>query len=225
MWEKSNQRKIQFVAARYGLKSIDTELLYCEIKNIIWDLSFYRFYVICISGDGAVENRSVFKRLCTHTAQDILPEGALLANPWIKKDFPLAFQHPHPRLSHIMIFIMGNMPHIAEKLVSPLEMSSCRDSRQNLRVRSNDKDEDDDTLRIFIGLDKLYNIWLRARTAKGSSILIYKFSRDMYIKDANTQMCVHLCTRTFSESQAKMVENCGGPGIQAIVPLLCRQIY
>ena len=34
-WEKSRRRKIQFVAARYGLKSIDTEFLYRKIEGIV----------------------------------------------------------------------------------------------------------------------------------------------------------------------------------------------
>ena len=69
-----------------------------------------------------------------------------------------------------MIFITGDMPHTLKIFANTLEMSSCQDLRRNLKVRPNDKDEDDDTLRIFIGLDKLYKIRLRARTAKGSSI-------------------------------------------------------
>ena len=87
LWEKSNRTKIQFVAARYDLKSIDTKLLYCEIRNIIRALSFYGFYVTCISGNETAENRSVFKRLCTHTAQDVLLEGTLLENQWIENTY------------------------------------------------------------------------------------------------------------------------------------------
>ena len=166
--------------------------------------------------DGAAENRSVFKRLCTHTAEDALPEVTLLENTWIKKDFPLAFRHPHPDLSHIMIFVMGDMSHIVKKLVSALDMSSSTYSKRNLRVYLN---EDYASLRIHIGLGGLYKTWLKARNGKVSSICTECFSRDMCIKNANTQMCLHLCTRILSKSQAKMVENYGEGSILAIVRL------
>ena len=133
------------------MKSIDTEFIYREIEGIVLALSLYGFHVTCITGDGAAENQSVFKRLCTHTAKEALPEVTLLENLWIEQEFPLAFQHPHPDLTGVMIFIMGDMPHIIKKLVNVLEMSSYKDSQCYLMIRP-----DKHSISEHVSLDQLY---------------------------------------------------------------------
>ena len=70
-----------------------------------------------------------------------------------RKRFPLAFQNLHPDPSHIMIFVMEDMPHMVKKLVNALKMLRSPDSKRNLRLCLN---EDYDSPRVHIGLDGLY---------------------------------------------------------------------
>ena len=107
-----NKSKQQFVAARYGMKSITADFLEPVILEIILFLANCGFIVDTIVGDGASKNRSTFKALATISAREVfenhLPADVLDALP---SDFKVAFKHPSPHYSDILIFIGGEMPH------------------------------------------------------------------------------------------------------------------
>ena len=54
----------------------------------------YGFHVTAITGDGAAENRSVFRRLCTHTVLDVLKAATVAKYDWIPTDMKISFTHP-----------------------------------------------------------------------------------------------------------------------------------
>ena len=141
-----------------------------------FDILLLRSFYIAKYNISSCPCQSVFKRLCTHTAKDDVPKRTIFENTWIPEDFLLAFQHPHPQLSHILIYIMGDMPHILKKLTNALEMSSNEKSRRFLCIKGE-----------HISLDGLDKVWLTARGGKGNTIRTDRISKDMYC------MCVHLC--------------------------------
>ena len=121
-WDKSQKRKISFVCYRAGLKTITSEYLKRECTNIIIALSLYGFIVTTVTGDGASENRSTFENLGTHTVLDVIPQEILKDYPKIPRDFKIAMQHPTRR--NILIFIMGDMPHLVKKIVDNCKITS-----------------------------------------------------------------------------------------------------
>ena len=112
MLSHGKKSKQQFVVARYGLKSITANFLEPVILEIISFLANYGFIVDTIVGDGASKNWSTFKGLATVSAREVFknhfPADLLDALP---SDFKIAFKHPNPHYSRILIFIGGKMPH------------------------------------------------------------------------------------------------------------------
>lgn len=64
----------EFLVARYGKKSIESDFLVDAVRSIIVDLGLYGFIVDTITGDGASENRKVFKMLATFSARQVFFE-------------------------------------------------------------------------------------------------------------------------------------------------------
>ena len=130
-WDVSQNRKIKFVCARYGLHTITADFLVRTILDIIVSLEMYGFIVIPVTGDGAAENRATFKRLATQSAREALPTALIIDNNFLELlDLKIAF--PRPSKSNTTIYIMGDMPHLVKKVVNCLEMSGNHKSQRHL---------------------------------------------------------------------------------------------
>jgi hypothetical protein len=174
--------KHEFIVARYGLKSVDTEFLIPTIKELILALYHYGFIVNDIVGDGASENRSTFKLLCTITAKDILSKHFDAA---YLKDLPLstkiAFKHPCKHLADqgYIIFIGGEMPHWAKKFRNALDSK-----KRNLTFRG----------KSFY-LNDLYDVWVATGdgdVSGGCFARKYKFGAEHFQLNSYNKMRVFL---------------------------------
>ena len=146
-WDVSQNRKIKFVCARYGLHTITADFLVHTILDIIVSLEMYGFIVIAVTGDGAAENRATFKRLATQSAREALPTVLIIDNNFLELlDLKIAF--PHPSRSNITFYIMGDMPHLVKKVVNCLEMSGNHKSKRHLEYDNE-----------HICLSRLHEIW------------------------------------------------------------------
>ena len=90
-----------------------------EIPRIIMALAQKGFTVTALTGDGASENRSCFKKLCTDGVnfKDLyeteLEEGLKACYKHINFDWPIGFYHPSD--PDVIIFIHADMPHLIKK--------------------------------------------------------------------------------------------------------------
>jgi len=117
--------KIQFLVAREGKLSLKAHYLKRKIRECITALAFYGFIVDTIAGDGASENRSVFKLLATISAREILCDTGIFSEDeldGLPLDFKIAFPHPNRqfRKKGMMVVIGGEMPHWVKKFRNSL---------------------------------------------------------------------------------------------------------
>ena len=122
MWS-SKRKRIQFLAAQYGLKSITATFLIQEARNVIMSLAYYGFIDDTIAGNGASENRATFKSLATITAREVLSK--VWTDDELKDlplDFKIAFPHPHPLYrKNVLVIIGGEMPHWGKKFCNAFD--------------------------------------------------------------------------------------------------------
>ena len=120
--------------ARYAVKSLDSVYLLDKVMVIIGALGKFGFIVDTVTGDGASENRSVFKSLCTTSFKDLLSSklknipSELLAR--IPVNFKTAFEHP--TFKGVYIFVAGDMPHLVKKIVNAFKRSGNSKKKNNL---------------------------------------------------------------------------------------------
>ena len=115
----SAKHKHTFLVARYGLKKVDEECIYEALTKSYIALAKDGWVAVKVSGDGASENRSYFKKAATLSARDVFdgiydgdnPNAPVLEG--LPLDFKIAFPHPDPYLrdNGIIIFIGGEVPH------------------------------------------------------------------------------------------------------------------
>ena len=121
----STKSKYQFLAARYSLKSVDSDFLIPAVREIILTISLYRWIVNNVTGDDASKNRTTFKNLATIPAKKIFegqhPDDFLHQLPL---DFNIAFNHPNPYYQDVKIFIGGEMPHWVKKFCNAIDNRS-----------------------------------------------------------------------------------------------------
>ena len=135
-WELHTTRH-QFVVARYAVKSLDAAYLCDKILAIISSLAKYGFIVDTITGDGASENRSVFKTLSTLSFKDILADKLTHVSQEIINKFPVDFKiaFEHPTIEGLYIFIAGDMPHLVKKIVNAFERSGISRKKTKLSFK------------------------------------------------------------------------------------------
>lgn len=180
--------KHEFIVARYGLKSVDTEFLIPTIKELILALCHYGFIVNDIVGDGASENRSTFKLLATITAREILSKHF---DATYLKDLPLhikvAFEYPCKHLADqgVLVFIDGEMPHWAKKFRNALD-----NKKRNLTFRG----------KSFC-LNNLYEVWVASGdgdVSNGCFVRKYKFGAEHFQLNSYNKMSVFLAVQIMS---------------------------
>jgi hypothetical protein len=187
--------KHEMICARYSLKSITSDFLVPRIRSIILHLSLFGFICDTIVGDGASENRSLFKVLATITAKDILSphyDAALL------KELPIntkiAFYHPNPNYKHIKIFIGGEMPHWVKKFRNALDNKS-----RDLKFRGQ-----------RFSLAMLYVIWKEIGDGDVSGtnhLRNYKFGNEHFKLNSYNKMRVFLAVQIPSQTMIRMIND------------------
>ena len=135
-WD-ADSKKTQFLVARYAVKKLSNEYLHDQVRTIIAALYAKGFVVTAITGDGASENRSLFKTLGTLTVGDLIAKDVFpqdwLAEAFVPLHFPVAFYHPSlPMDKKVLIFIMSDMPHLIKKFVNALERSFAKGKKTKL---------------------------------------------------------------------------------------------
>ena len=194
----SPKGKIQFLIARYGLPTVKSPFLVRDIRDIAVVLIHYGSIVDTITGDGASENRSVLKKLCSISAQAILI-GQFTTKQMhdLPLDIKISFPHPHPLYrKDVFIVIGGEMPHWVKKFWNKFENKS-----RNLSFRGKD-----------MNLEKIYSIWLASGDADvtgGAAIRKYKFTHDHFVLNAYLKMRVFLAVQIPSQTTIQMIkDNC-----------------
>ena len=189
--------KHEFIVARYGLKSVDSEFLIPTINEIILTLWHYGFIVNDIIGDGASENRSSFKFLATISAKTILSkhfDATLLKD--LPLDYKIAFKHPCLYLAEkgILVFIGGEMPHWAKKFRNALD-----NKKRELTFR--DK---------RLSLSDLYDIWIASGdgdVSGGCFVKKYKFGVEHFRLNSYNKMRVFLAVQIMSLTMIEMIRD------------------
>lgn len=99
--------------------------IYVIFFAIITSLAKYGCIVDTLTGDGASENRSVFKTLRTLSFKELLLDKIARVPQEIFDKLPLDFHiaFEHPTIKGNLIFIAGNMPHLVKKVVNVFERS------------------------------------------------------------------------------------------------------
>ena len=187
--------KHQFICARYGLKSIDSNFLVPTIRKIILHLSYCGFIVDTIVGDGASENRSTFKILATITAKTILgehyPEELLEDLP---TEMKIAFPHPNPEYAdRIKIFIGGEMPHWVKKFRNAMDSS-----KRELTFNG-----------CQFNLNMFKDIWEKMKSGVGgrNDVRVYKFGKEHFDLNSYNKMRVFLAVQIPSQTMIRMIKD------------------
>ena len=93
--------------------------------QVISGLARFGFVVNCLTPDGATENRSFAKQMCTYSVFDLLLNTIYVLCPKLLKifdmDTKIAFDHPIYR--DTKIFVSSDPPHLMKKMVNVLERS------------------------------------------------------------------------------------------------------
>ena len=161
-------------------------------------LTKYGFIVDTITCDGASENRSVLKSLCTYAATDLIfneltelcPE--LLSR--LPPDFKIAFDHP--TLPGIKVFAAGDMPYLIKKIVNAMERTGQSKSKTSLSY-----------LGQRLSLDSIKTLWEETGDGKvGTSLRVFKYTIDHFLKNAFNRMRVHLATQITSLSTCRLID-------------------
>ena len=195
----SSKGKIQFLAARYGLPTINEKNLSRMIETVITSLAFYGFIVDTIAGDGASENRSSWKSLATITAHDILSD--VFSTDELQDlplDFKIAFPHPSKIYRDtVKVIIGGEMPHWGKKFRNAFDNKS-----RALVFRGK-----------IMSLKMIYEIWQASGDAcvrGGSYLRKYRFTHDHFKLDSYLKMRVFLALQITSRTCIKMIGDvCG----------------
>lgn len=204
-WEKSN--KMQFMAARYCLKSINSDILGPKVDEVLIALGVYGFIATSTGEDGAKENRTYLKSRATIKSRDFFSKHEdVLGKEFIASlpDLPMAF--PHPLFGdEIRIFIGGDMPHCIKKLVNTLEKSGWKNHSRNLRKNGKK-----------MSLQMIQRCW----EASGDSLITtaslrkYRKRIQHFLKDSYSRLNVPLSVQITSLDSIEIInDNCEKPGI------------
>ena len=90
-WD-ADSNTTQFLVAQYAVKKLSNEYLHDQVRTIIAALYAKGFVVTAITGDGASENRSLFKTLGTLTVRDLIAKGVFPQDWLAKRLCPCTFQ-------------------------------------------------------------------------------------------------------------------------------------
>lgn len=196
----SEQVKQEFLVARYGVNSVDSDFLIPLSRSIAVDLALYGFIEDTFSGDGAGENRKTNKFNADITArqvftelggEEIWPEEVLEGLPL---DFPIAFRHPSPHHDSL-IFIGGEMPHWVKKFRNAMENKS-----RNLTYKGKS-----------VNLEKCYVAWKSVGgcslegLASGTQLNKSRLTMQHFVLNPYNKMRVPLAVQITSQS---MIETC-----------------
>ena len=194
---KLKKSKIQFAVARYGLTSVKNTFLLDAIPKLIVFLSNCGFIVDTIVGDGAGENRSVFKTFATITAnvifKDHFDKEFLKTMPM---DTKIAFPHPNPEYADkVKIFIGGEMPHWVKRFRNVLD-----NKKKKLQFRNG----------FEFSLATLEKMWKEMGDSKvhgRADVRRYKFGQEHFTINSYNKMRVFLAVQIPSQTMIKMIKD------------------
>ena len=92
----------------------------------------FNISVCVIVSDGTTENNSLFDGLSTFSTDNMLPSDLKSKFKDVNFEYKCVRKHP---MSHDLIFLIADMPHLVKKIVNALEMSSLKKSKRNIFVR------------------------------------------------------------------------------------------
>mmetsp|Transcript_22314 Transcript_22314/g.46238 ORF Transcript_22314/g.46238 Transcript_22314/m.46238 type:complete len:684 (-) Transcript_22314:1284-3335(-) len=197
--------KMQFMAARYSVASLDGDFMGSKIDEVIVALAMHGFIVVMTGGDGAAENRFALKARAYISAKDFFATyKETLADfidydiVGIMPDLPLAFHHPVH--TDILIFVGGDMPHAIKKFVNALEVSGWPSHSRNLRFRGQK-----------LSLQMIERCWVKSGDASIDKVTLrkYKKSHDHFNRDSYSRLCVWLAVNIPSQDSIKCIkDNC-----------------
>ena len=193
----SAKHKHTFLVARYGLSSIDADYLDDVLGKSYIALAKDGWIAVQVTGDGASENRSYFKKKATISARDVFDghydEEETLAG--LPLDFKIAFPHPDKYLrdSGIIITIGGEMPHWGKKFRNNTESKT--------RILTYNGQE--------MTLTMLKDIWIASgdSDATTASLRKYKFTWDHFLLNSYNKMRVFLALQALSQTMINMVKD------------------
>lgn len=191
----SAKHKYTFLAARYGLTSIDEQYLDGVLTKTYLALAQYGWVAVTVTGDGASENRSYFKKKATISARDVFDGHYSEELTGLPLDFNIAFPHPDPTLQElgVIIFIGGEMPHWVKKFRNNL----CSTKR----------------LLVFNGQEMQLSMYQKMWEMLGdhniatASLRKYKFTWDHWLLNSYNKMRVFLAMHVLSQSMIAMIKD------------------
>jgi len=130
--------------------------------------------------------------LSTHTYRDALPHEILDMYPTV--DFDVQCLMADPATKQWIIFL-PDMPHLTKNIVTALELSSSKNSKQNLKYGV-----------VPVNMQMIEEVWLKCDGASGQ-LQSTKLTHRHFDKNAYSRMNVKLATQLLSKSTVDMIRN------------------
>ena len=194
---------LSFLVGSWNLGSITSEFLYKNIAgSLLRELDSAGFDTVFLVCDGAGENRGLYNTLGKLTAAHFI-EIDRERYPNIDLTIGVAFRHP----THSdPVFILGDMPHLAKKVVNVLEHTGGRRTERDLRrcPRGAAVGVDNPTT---LSLSMLHEVYKLHGGDNLSALRLSKLtSRHFPPKEPRSRMRVNLAVQVTSTSMVRLVE-------------------
>ena len=181
-----------FIIASESVSSVTPARLSNMVLTAIKTLYMYHFSVCVIVSDGATENNSLFDGLSTFSTENMLPSDLKSKFKDVNFEYKCVRKHP---ISHDLIFLIADMPHLVKKIVNALEMSSLKKSKRNMEFDG-----------CPLNCKMIQDIWRKTNEGCHHRLMETKLSEKHFNKDGFSRMNVSLATQLLSSSVASMME-------------------
>ena len=118
-----------FIVASESVLSVTPARLSNIVLTATNTLYMYQFSVCVLVCDGATENNSLFDGLSTFSSENMLLSDLKSKFKDVNFEYKCVRKHP---MSHELIFLIVDMPHLVKKIVNALEMSSLKKPKRNM---------------------------------------------------------------------------------------------
>jgi hypothetical protein len=180
------------IVASFNLADLKPSTLMNTLHTVLTTLKGYGLGVCLLVGDGAEENVSFFKSICTVPISRYIPEELQKKYATIPYE-ELLFVALHP-VTDEPIFVIEDMPHLMKRIVKGMERLSNPYTKRPFCWGD-----------CPINLNMIWQVW----ESQGGRLLHLKESKltmAHFVKDANSRMRVYLAVQVLSGTSAQMIE-------------------
>jgi hypothetical protein len=180
------------IVASFNLADLKPSMLINTLHTVLITLEGYGLGVCLLVEDGAEENVSFFKSICTVPISRYIPEELqkkYATIPYEERQFVTL----HPVTDEPM-FVVEDMPHLMKRIVNGMERSSNPYSKRSLFWGD-----------CPINLSMIRQVW-ESQGGRSLHLKESKLTMAHFVKDANSRMRVYLAVQVLSGTVARMIE-------------------